>query len=302
MRRDHARPSALDEALEAEVRQQGEYDIRRRPLFEDATRRQAAVYEEKSFHDSMTHVRFLPSVQEPSDGLSNIAAWERRPVNGDESDEFLRAEHRVELAGQPMAGQFRGVMAPFASGPDLTSTVAAHGGLVEGVKHSKSTWPMGTAIGKERNDFSTQNIPDEAVNNPIAQRALRYTAPLDGQREQIASARDTLAHDAGITKALVDTLTSNQVHRQSETGADERDFLQDTFRGRGRDHGFGSPPIAYPGAQAAIMITNDLVHNGLDGASAIGSVLGGFGATIGQGERRANHGSLHPIFDRHDHE
>ena len=44
---------ALDLALDAVASQQGENDHRRRPLFDDATRREAAVYEQKSLRHSI---------------------------------------------------------------------------------------------------------------------------------------------------------------------------------------------------------------------------------------------------------
>ncbi len=294
------RPSGSD--LEAAARKQAEHDSGRRPLFEDATRRLAAVYEEKSLHHSITHLTFLPSGQEPTDRFSNREVWEQGPsggVSGGESDELLRARNRHLIAGQATADQFTGITVPFAPFLVLTRTDAANAGLVAGLNQSQPNRAVGTAIGKERHDSPLWNMPGRAVgNDAIAQLAPKYTAPLHVQRDRIASARETPWPDAGFTKALIDTLTSNQVHSRGEIGGDERESLPDRFQGRGRDHGFRSPQIDYPGAQADRMITNDLTHDRLVSASAIGSVLGGFGDMFDHGDQRANPGSSHSTFDR----
>jgi hypothetical protein len=302
MGRDRGRPRALDHALDAEMRKQGENDRRRRPLFDDATRRQAAVYEQQSLHHSIAHVSYLPSVQEPTDHFSNIAAREMGPtrgVSGAASDEHLRADHRLALAGEATADQIRGVTLPFAPALDLTQTAAAYAGLVEKLNQWQPTRAMGTAIGNGRHDFPLRNMPDrQDGNDPIAQLAPKYTAALHGERDRTVSARDAAGHDSGFTQELIDTLTSNQVHSQDETSGDEREFLPDRSQGHGRDHGVRSSRVAYPGTQADNRITNDLSLDRLVGASAIGAVLGGFGDMIGQGDQRAIPDNPHPTFDR----
>jgi hypothetical protein len=288
MRRDHARPRVLDHALDAVVRQQGENDNRRRPLFDDATRRQAAVYEEKSLDHSKTHLGFLPASQATTDVRSNRAAREEGPgrgASGGESDMHFRARHRLALVGEATANQIMGVTVPFAPALGLTRAMAAYAGFVDGRNPLQPDRAQGAAIGNSRHDSPLGNTPDrEAGNNPIAQLDSKYTAPVHGQHDRIVSARDTL--------------TSNQFHPPVETGADEREFLPDRSQGRAGEHGFVSSGIAYPAARADGMITNDLIHELWVGASTIGAGLGGFGEMIGQGDRRANPGNSHPTVDR----
>ena len=129
------RTSKLGRALEVEARRQADHDSHRRPVFDDARRREAAVYEEKSLNQSITHLGFLPSGQEPTDRFSNRTAREKGPernVSGGETGEQLRARHRLGLDDAATADQIWGVSVPFTSALDLTRTVAAHAGLVEG--------------------------------------------------------------------------------------------------------------------------------------------------------------------------
>ena len=90
------------------------------------------------------------------------------------------------------------------------------------------------------------------------------------------------------------------MHPQGEIGADERELLADSSGVRGLDQGFQSLRIANPEAQADRTITNDLMHDGQAGASAIGSILRGFGEMIGQSDRRADPNTPRPTIDRAD--
>ena len=298
------RPSKLGRALEVEARRQADHDSHRRPVFEDARRREAADYEEKSLNQSITHLGFLPAGQEPTDRFSNRTGREKGPernVSGGETDEHLRARHRLELDGTVTADQIWGVPVPFTPALDLTRTVAAHAGLVEGRNQLQPTRDLRTAIGNGRHDRPLRNASDrETGNDPIEQLAPKYTAPLHGQRERIVSARDIPGHDAGFKTALIDTLTSNQRDSQGEIGANERGLLADGSGVRGLDQGFQSLRIAKLEAQADRTITNDLMHDGLAGASAIGSILRGFGEMINQSDRRADPNTPIPTIDRAD--
>ena len=277
------RPSSLGRALETEAQKQAEYDSRRRPLFDDARRQQAAVYEEKSLHQSITNLGFLPSDQAPTDRFSSRAAQENGPargVSGGESDESLPAHPRLAVGGQATADQSRGVAVPYAAALDLIRTAAAHAGPVDGLNQSQPTWAVGTAIAKERHDLPLENLPDrEAGNDPIAQFAPKYTATLHGQLERIVSARETPARDGGFTKALIDTLTPNQVHPQVETGADEREFLLLIGQGEQRV----DPSAPYPTVDRAGGWKSD--DDPSPGTAANGSVQEAMAAAAGELER-----------------
>ena len=302
MRRGHGSPSALDRAVDALVRQQGEFDIRRKLLFDDATRRQAAAYEEKSRHHSTTQLRYLLAVQEPIDLFGDNGARKHGPASGasgEESDEPLGAHNGFALAVEATVDQSKGVTVPFPPTLELDRTRADHAGLFDSLDRSRQTRVVGTPIAMEGHDFPIQKLPDRLTgDDPITLLAPKYTSPLDGLSGRMVSAREIAPHDTGFASALIDTLKLNQVYHQDEIEADGGDFLHDNGQDRGRVHGFRSTQISDPRTLADQMITNDLAHDRVVGVSAIGSDFRGIGDLFGQGDQRVRPGRTLPTIDR----
>ena len=168
VRRNHDSPSALEHAVDALMRQQGEIDVRRKLRFDDATRRQAAAYEEKSRHHSLAQLRYLSAGQEPNDLFVDNWAREQGPASGaggTESDEPRRADQGFALAVQATVDEHKGVTVPFPSSVELNRTRADRAGLFDSLDRSQHARVVGTPIATEGHDFPIQKLPDRTTGN-----------------------------------------------------------------------------------------------------------------------------------------
>jgi HAMP domain-containing protein len=286
------RPSEFDRALDAEATQQGENDSRRRRLLGDEKRRQAAVYEEKSLHHTITHLRFLPSGQESTDRFINSVIPEKGPVRDEivsESGQTLSAQPQPARSSQTQAEPYISVGGHLAPPTELYRTIATRAGLLEGPNQSDPTRLFGAASGKEGHEARLGEMPGGNVgSDPIALLSSRYTGALHGQLAPVVQQHLSLGREDQFTRELSDNLKSGQVHSQAETHANEQERRSDNAQIYGRDPRSRSLRLAYQPAQVEGMIPSEIVHDRGVGASAIDSVVAGFGQMFGQGDHRGN--------------
>jgi HAMP domain-containing protein len=291
MRRADARPSALDHALDAVATQQGENDNQRRRLLGDEKRRQAAVYEEKSLHDTVTHLRFLPSGQEPTDRLINLVIPEKGPMRDEivrEPGQTLPAQPQPARSRQAQAESYISVGGHFAPPTELYRTIATHAGLLEGTNQSDPTRLLGAASYK-RHEVRLGEMPDGNVgSDPIALLSSMYTGSFHDQLAPVVQQHLHPGREDQFTRELSDNLKSGRVRSQAETDTNERELHSGNAQVHGRDPRPRSLRLAFQAAQVEGMLPSEVVHDRGVGASGIDSVVAGFGEMFGQGDQRGN--------------
>ena len=304
IRQAQDRPSVVERTLEAVARQDGEQDSRRRQLFMDESRRTVAINAEPFVGDSPNHPRCLPSGQESTNAFADAMAPETIPARsriGREGGRPPRVQPELALVGAAEVDRYLRVKGSFAPFVELSRSIAHHAGPVEGITSSAPSRLLEAVLGAETHRIRPDDMTGrDATTDALARLAPRYTMPLNRQLEGVVLAQAIRGREAELTNVSAAHLTSSPINSPTELGANEREFLAAGTHDGGRDHGFRSPRIAYPRAQADGMIANDLTHNWLDGVSVIGANRGGLGDMIGQGDLRANSGTPHPTIDRFD--
>jgi hypothetical protein len=301
-RQAHDRPSAVERTLEAVARRDAEHDSLRRRLFNDESRRSAAIHAETLLGDSPIHVRFLPAGSESIDAFANSMSRETglaRSRIGRESSQPPGVQPELALVGDAEFDRYMSVKGSFAPSPERSRLIAAHAGLIEGLEPSSPTRLLETAIGNEKYNLHPDDKSGrDATNDALARLASRYTAPVSRQHERVVPAHATPGREAELIDILGDHATSGQIYSQTEMDANERQLLSGGICDESRDHAFRSPRMADPREQVDSVITNDLTCHRLVGASALGADLGGFGDMIGQGDQRPDRSSPHPTLNR----